>query len=170
MLSTYGITPDLSDDVALRLILTFATEISFYVPVLAFATGWPGDAYVYHFNEPNPWEGRWKGESTHVLDIAFLFQNYNEFLNPLQKEVAVKLASDFIRFISGNAPWAAFEMATREVMPYGPSTKPGSSIFSPHIKENTEQKSGRRSTIHQLGEDVPLDELLDAWGNFVSGQ
>jgi hypothetical protein len=84
--------------------------------------------------------------------------------------VAVKFAGDIIKFISGDAPWAAFETASKKVMTYGPSLKPGSSIFSPLVKGNEEQKSGRRSTIYKLGEVIPLDELLGAWGNFVSGR
>lgn len=83
--------------------------------------------------------------------------------------MAAKFAGDIIKFVSGDAPWAAFETASKEAMTYGPSHKSGSSIFSPLVS-NEEQKSGRRSTIYQLGEVIPLDELLRAWGNFISGQ
>lgn len=38
-------------------------------------------AYVFHFNEPNPWEGRFKGVAGHLTDTAFLFQNYEEYLD-----------------------------------------------------------------------------------------
>lgn len=58
----YGITCDLPDNIALPEcdIVTFATHLGFLAPVVSLARGWPGKAYVYHFNEPNPWDGEWK--------------------------------------------------------------------------------------------------------------
>ena len=52
---------------------------------------------------------RVEGDTTHVLDVAFLFQNFNEFLPPAQKNVAVRFARCFIKFVNGEAPWATFE-------------------------------------------------------------
>lgn len=81
LLSAYNITPSTSDDEAVVSILRFATDISFYAPALAFAKGWPqtkdNKIFLYHFNEGNPWEGRFKGEAGHILDVSYLFQNFN---------------------------------------------------------------------------------------------
>jgi hypothetical protein len=62
-------------------VLQFANDIGFYTPLVSIASGWPKKAYVIHFKEPNPWPGRYHGVATHILDAAFLFQNYNEFLD-----------------------------------------------------------------------------------------
>lgn len=162
----YHITPDLSDPVALRNILQFATDIEFYAPAIAFAEGWPGKAYLYYFNELNPWEGPWKGESTHILDVAFLFQNYSEFLGPAQKVIGIKFAEDFIKFISGKSEWAAFDDRKKGAQVYGPSRD---GISSEYVEGVASERSGRKKTILELGEEFGLDELSAVWDNFMMG-
>jgi len=56
ILQAYDINPSLSDKEGLYRILKFSTDINFFAPAIAIAKGWPGKAYVYHFNEPNPWD------------------------------------------------------------------------------------------------------------------
>jgi carboxylesterase type B len=170
LLQAYGITPNLPDQIALHSILAFGTDIEFFAPAISLAKGWRGNAYVYHFNEPNPWDGEWKGEATHILDVAFLFQNYNEFLPPSQKDMAVKFASDFIQFVNGEAPWAVFETDNQGAMVYGPSLERISAVWSSYVEGKPKQQSGRTSTIFKLGEGIPLDELSAAWGDFLAGE
>jgi hypothetical protein len=163
LLEAYGINPDLSDTDALYKILQFSTDISFFAPTITFAKGWPGKSYVYRFNEPNPWDGEWKGEAGHVLDCAYLFQNYNESLDAAQKNVAVRFAGDLIKFMNGKSAWAPFE--TKEgAQVYGPS---GKGIFSEYVEGIASQKSGRRNTVYEL--DIPLDVLGGAWSAFFTG-
>jgi carboxylesterase type B len=170
LFQAYGITSDLPDDIAIRSIFTFATDIGFLAPAVSLARGWPGKAYVYHFNEPNPWDGEWKGDATHVLDVAFLFQNFNEFLPPAQKDVALIFARDYIRFVNGGTPWPTFESGNQGAMVYGPSLERSSAAFMSYAGGNPEESCGRRSTIFKLGEDIPFDELATAWGDFLAGQ
>jgi hypothetical protein len=162
----YHITPSLSDPVALRNILQFATDIKFFAPTISFAEGWLGKAYLYHFNEPNPWEGAWKGESTHILDVAFLFQNYGEFLEPAQKEVSVRFAEDFIKFVNGKCEWASFEDGKKGAQVYGPSRD---GISSEYVEGVASERSGRKKTIFELAEEFGLDELSAVWDNFFLG-
>lgn len=161
----YQITPNLADDVALRNVLQFSTDIGFYATALAFAKGWSGRAHVYHFNEPNPWEGQWKGEVGHVLDIAFLFQNYNEHLELKAKGVAIKFAEDVIDFVNGACNWKPFgeEEGART---YGPS-KDG--ICGDYVQGIARDGSGRKNTIFELAEEIGLEPLSAAWGNFMTG-
>ncbi|KAH7336031.1 carboxylesterase-like protein [Rhexocercosporidium sp. MPI-PUGE-AT-0058] len=161
----YQITPDLADDVALRNVLQFSTDIGFYATALAFAQGWPGKARVYHFNEPNPWEGPWKGEAGHVLDIAFLFQNYNEHLEPEQKAVAVKFAEDVIKFANGACDWKAFNEGEGARI-YGPSRD---GICGEYVEGIAQDGSGRKNIIFELAEEIGLEPLSAAWGNFLTG-
>jgi hypothetical protein len=163
LLEAYGINPDLSDTDALYKILQFSTDISFFAPTITFAKGWPGKSYVYRFNEPNPWDGEWKGEAGHVFDCAYLFQNYNESLDTAQKDVAVRFAGDFIKFMNGKSAWAPFE--TKEgAQVYGPSEN---GVSSEYVEGIASQKSGRRNTVYEL--DIPLDVLGAAWSAFFTG-
>lgn len=74
ILSAYGITPNTPDTPALRAILRFATDIGFLAPTISLANGWSGAAYVYHFNEPNPWDGPWKAKRTTYWTSRFSFK------------------------------------------------------------------------------------------------
>jgi len=165
LLEAYGITPDLSDADGLCKILRFSTDISFFAPSNTFAKGWPGKSYVYRFNEPNPWDGEWKGEAGHVLDVAYLFQNYNEFMDSASKNVAVRFAGDFIKFMNGKSVWEPF--GTKEgAQVYGPS---GKGVCSEYVEGVASEKSGRRNTVYELAEDIKLDVLGGAWSAFFTG-
>lgn len=107
ILTSLGVSADTPDEQAIIPILTFFTDLLFHAPALCFARGWKGNAYIYHFNEGNPWEGPWKGYANHILDVAYLFQNFREFLGPEQEAVGIALAEDFLRFCHGVAPWPA---------------------------------------------------------------
>ncbi|KAF8864542.1 alpha/beta-hydrolase [Acephala macrosclerotiorum] len=163
---TYKITPDLEDSIALRNVLQFATDIGFFATGVTWARGWPGKAWMYHFNEPNPWDGEWKGESGHILDVAYLFQNYEEHLTQAQKNVGKQYAGDFISFMNGKTRWPVFEDGKEGAMTYGPSTESKSWEY---VEGITSEKSGRKNTIFELAESVGIEELSAAWGNFLSG-
>ena len=64
-------------------ILELANDLNFYIPTLTLNSNLSRHmkTYTYRFNEPNPWDGPWKGYTTHALDIVFLSQNFNEFLD-----------------------------------------------------------------------------------------
>lgn len=74
LLRAYNITASTEDDDALKRAMELATDIAYVAPALAYARSFPGKSYYYQFNEPNPWDGLFKGQSTHMLDAAFLFQ------------------------------------------------------------------------------------------------
>jgi hypothetical protein len=169
LLVAYNITPNMADTAALRNILYFATDIGFMAPALTFAQGWSGRSYLYHFNEANPWEGSWKGESSHILDVAFLFQNYNEFLSPAQKAVAVKFARDVIMFVNGMPPFPAFEVGREGAQTYGPS-RDNTSEACEYVQGLCEGALESKSTILQLADEVGLDQLAAAWANFLTGK
>jgi hypothetical protein len=166
VLDAYGISPNLSDDEGLYKILKFSTDINFFAPAIAIARSWPGKSFVYHFNEPNPWDGAWKGKAGHVLDVAYLFQNYNEFLDEGQRRVAITFAGDFIKFMNGKSAWAPFG-SKEGAQCYGPS---GKGVISEYVEGVATEKSGRRNTIYELAENIGLDGLAGAWSPFFTGQ
>ncbi|KAF2869112.1 carboxylesteras-like protein [Massariosphaeria phaeospora] len=165
VLHAYNITPLTSDDAARQSLIEFASDIAFHAPVVAFAQSWPGRTYCYNFNEPNPWDGPFKGDSTHVLDAAFLFQNFNEKLDPRAREVAVELAKSFIEFANGGAPWQEYDKETGGVMAFGPSEKQVKRLVDRNGWGNE-----RRDVLFKLKEEgkIDLDELSVAWDSFIA--
>ncbi|KAK2025124.1 carboxylesterase [Colletotrichum zoysiae] len=157
ILQVYEIGEATSDDEALIRILQFASDLAFRAPAELYARSFHGDSYLLEFAERNPWEGPFTGHSTHVLDVAFLFQNYNEHLGKEQRQTAEAFAADVIAFVRGEAPWRRLqETAGRMVYEYGMRT----------YKEDG-ASPGRYDSVLGLGEEVGLDSLLKAWETFL---
>lgn len=163
----YGINSSTPDNEAFKTILEYATDIAYYTPALAFARSWPGKTYYYHFNEPNPFDGPFKGYATHILDATYLFQNYNEKFSPESRDVAVSLATEFIKFANGTAPWQDYQKEQGVIKTFS-STNPGGSGFV----EKNGWNDGRRAKLFELKENgkVNIDELSVAWDMFLAGQ
>lgn len=171
LLSSYEITIETNDDEALLAILRFASEIAFYAPARAFATGWPNTKdnkfFLYHFNEGIPWEGRFKGEAGHILDVAYLFQNYNEHLDDEQTKVARAYGEDFIKFVNGEDPWPAVQDGKLSARVYGPSSEGNTCRW---VATGNPVHIGRDERVLKLGESAGFDAILQAFQNFLQGQ
>ncbi|KAF1830650.1 alpha/beta-hydrolase [Decorospora gaudefroyi] len=171
LLSSYNITPDTKDDEALVSILRFASEVSFYAPARAFAQGWPNTDenkfFLYHFNEGIPWEGRFQGEAGHILDVSYLFQNYNEHLDHAQLKVARAYAEDFINFVNGEDPWPPVRNGKLGARVYGPSAD---GVTSRWVEDGDPAKIGRNEHVLKLGEMAGFDAVLDVFQNFFQGR
>ncbi|CAO2656511.1 Nn.00g053140.m01.CDS01 [Neocucurbitaria sp. VM-36] len=171
LLSSYNITPSTPDEEALLSILRFSSEISFYVPARAFAQGWPNtkDAkfFLYHFNEGIPWPGRFQGEAGHILDVAYLFQNYNEHLTEEGKKLARQYAEDFINFVNGEDPWPPVQGGKLGARVYGPSSE---GVIAKYVEDGKPEDVGRTDRAIKLGELAGFDNILDAFQNFFQGQ
>ncbi|KAF2199968.1 alpha/beta-hydrolase [Delitschia confertaspora ATCC 74209] len=171
LLKLYDITPSTNDEEALLSILRFATDISFYAPSRAFAQGWPkteeNKFFMYHFNEGNPWDGRFKGEAGHILDVAFLFQNYNHLLNDQQKAVAKAYGEDFIEFVNGNDPWPPVKAGGKfGARVYGPSRE---GMTAKYVASGDPEEIGRRPHVLKLGEMAGFDAVLEGFQTFLRG-
>jgi carboxylesterase type B len=166
VLQAYGICSTTDDDEAMKLALDLATDVAYVTPAVAYARCFP-KSYYYHFNEPNPWDGPLKGCSTHMLDAAFLFQNFNEHMPPKMQDMAKGLAIDFVKFANGVAPWVEYSRGREEVRVYGPSDGRALSV-----EENNGWSNGRRDTLWKLSEEgkLDLDQLSVAWNMFVAGR
>ncbi|KAK5174082.1 uncharacterized protein LTR77_001162 [Saxophila tyrrhenica] len=158
LLSAYDLHPDLDDDEAFIKVLEVANDLNFYVPTLSLSQNLAKHmkTYMYRFNEPNPWEGQWKGHASHILDLAFLLQNFNEYLGEEQKGTAVRFAKDVVAFLHRESPWEGSGKA--KVL--GPQGKM-------EVVEDVPGQVGRRSIMLDLGKDVGLDVLDDAFNGFM---
>jgi carboxylesterase type B len=166
ILKAYGIDDSTSDDDAMKIAVDFATDIGYYIPAFTYSQSWSGKAYRYHFNEPNPWDGPFKGYATHSFDIFYLFQNYNEKLSPEAREVAIALAKDFIGFANGKATWPEYKRELGVVRTFGPS-----GLSTSSVEKDNEWGHRRRDTLVKLSQEgvVDLDELSVAWDKFLAG-
>jgi carboxylesterase type B len=167
LFAAYNIAPSTSDDEAMLSILRFASEIAFYAPARAFAQGWPGKFFMYHFNEGIPWPGRFQGEAGHILDVAYLFQNYNDHLNEEQKNVARAYGEDFIKFVNGEDPWPAVKDGGMGARVYGPSSQ---GTVTKHVEDGKPDSVGRNERVLKLGEMAGFDSVLDCFQNFLQGR
>lgn len=165
--ASYGITKNMPREDAILAILNFATDIGFVAPTQAYARGWPGKAYVYCFNEPNPWEGRFKGYTTHVLDVAFLFQNYNHTLDAAQAQSAKNFAVDVINFVNDIDPWDVFPNGGR-VRVYGPSVGANEAVLL-EVSGKGDDRINRRATIFQFVKEPGLDTISMAFTMYLGG-
>lgn len=169
LLNAYGITEDTPDEKALSSVLAFLSDTSFHAPALSFARGRNGNAYVYHFNEGNPWDGPYKGRANHILDIAYLFQNFVEYLGPEQQQICVAFAEDFLKFSHGVAPWPAITPGNLSngffARVYGPSEQGKAATVVDHAFG---EATMRRDILFDLASEVPLDELAKIATTFMS--
>ena len=158
-------TSTLTDDEALINVLKFISDAAFFVPAVEMAANFAKDAFVLFFNEPNPWDGLFKGHSSHILDVAFLLQNYNEYLDEAQKASAITFATDVITFVNGQSPWESFNGGRNVAASYANGKKTVSELS---VSEHT----GRSSFILDIGKEESgpgMDALMQIVTKFLKG-
>ncbi|KPI39656.1 Para-nitrobenzyl esterase [Cyphellophora attinorum] len=148
----------------LQRVLEFGHDICFYAPVVEIAKTWPQSAYVFHFNENNPWDGQWKGFSTHILDVAFLFLNYQDHLSKEEQETALAFCDDVLDFVSGKEAVPRFGKGMEAAKVYGPGD-----AGSRFVQSTKSEDFGRRPLVYEMAKKTGLDVLLQAWKTFMAG-
>ncbi|KAK1454422.1 carboxylesterase [Colletotrichum cuscutae] len=157
ILQAYDINDTTNDDEAFIRVLQFASDIGFRATAESFANSFHGDSYLLEFAEPNPWEGPFRGYSTHVLDVAFLFQNYKEHLGEEQRKSAESFVTDIVDFVHGQAPWKRFQDAGGRMV-YQDGTR---------AYKEAGASTARYDLLLELGEKIGLDTLLKGWEAFL---
>lgn len=165
ILEFYHIKDSTSDQDALLRIISFVTDIMFYAPSVALSQTWE-KSYLCHFNEGNPWPGLYQDRANHMLDIAYLWQNFNHTLAEPQKAVARVFADHIISFTAGQEVVPSF-MPDQRVTVYGPSSQGFSSCFG-HMED--EGITARRTALFRLAEEAGgMDVLLNVVSRFLMG-
>jgi hypothetical protein len=171
ILTAYGITEETSDSKSLLSVLDCFNDTMFFAPVLTFACGWNGNAHVYYFNEGNPWEGSWKGRATHILDLAYLFQNFREFLTAGQQKVGIAFAEDIFKFCHGVSPWPAVTEGNFDkgfsARVYGSSDK---GVARSVVNQAYGGETMRRGALRNLAAGVSLNDLVEVFVAFKATQ
>ncbi|KAH8881346.1 alpha/beta-hydrolase [Thozetella sp. PMI_491] len=170
ILEAYGIDKASPSDLP---IVNFLNDIGFRLPAETSARAWASlqngskRSHLLHFDVPNPWPGPWQGHASHALDLAFLLQNYNEYLGPGQRAAAEQMADDFITFVNGNSPFEPFGDKSKARTYYATADDQEVEVF--------EALSGERRVpvvaLDEIVEKKPdmLDKLLDAMGKLFQG-
>ncbi|GLB02197.1 hypothetical protein AtubIFM57258_003539 [Aspergillus tubingensis] len=160
ILAGYGLTAETTDDEAFPAVLNYLNDIFILAPTLTYTRGWKGHTNVYYFNEGNPWDGPWKSKAGHILDVAYLFQNFREFLTPPQQKIAAAFAVDFFKFCHGIRPWPAVIDGDIEkgftARVYGPSSE-GETVAQ--VARAFGDHTRRRPVLFDLSDGASLDEL-----------
>lgn len=163
LLHLYGLSSDSSDDDAdLIKVLSLISDIIFFLPAVNLAKQFPSDAFFLALDEPNPWDGPFKGHAAHILDIAFLLQNFNETLDQTQKASAIAFGMDIIAYVSGEKPWNAFNRGEQGDM----------MVYADGKRRVQKELEGQRQALLQLLEsekDLGLDGLARVATNFMKG-
>jgi carboxylesterase type B len=161
LLTGYEINPSTDDDQAFERVLQFGGDVSFYAGTLAFAQGLESDmpVYVYRFSEPNNWPGAWQGRSTHIHDLAYLFQNFSDFLSGAQNQLAEEFATDVLSFANNKEPWQSWTKSRKVAKVI--ATDGGG------MKEDMPEQIGRRKFFVDLADEVGLDTLRGAFDRFM---
>lgn len=159
-LALYDLNPSTPDDEAFVSILHIANDLNFYHPTLHLSrhlrTEHPSiPVHLYRFNVPNPWPGPWQGQSNHILDISFLFQNFNAYLGRDDTKVAWRFAEDVVGFVNGEVPWAGEEVARVY----------GAQGVLRDVRD-VPAETGRRAGLEGLAEVVGWDGLNGAFAAF----
>lgn len=161
LLTDYGIDPLAEDEQAFERVLQFGGDVSFYAGTLAFAQGLEESmpVYVYRFNEPNDWPGPWQGRSTHIHDVALLFQNFSDFLTGEQNRLAEEFAMDVLSFANKKEPWQKWSRNQKVAKVI--ATNGGG------MKQDVPEETGRRKFFVDLANEVGLDTLRGAFNRFM---
>ncbi|CAJ2500435.1 Uu.00g032880.m01.CDS01 [Anthostomella pinea] len=167
LLQGYGINPDLDDDTASTKVLEVLNDVGFYTPTVAYAEGMASKGvktFIYRFNEGNPWDGPWKGRANHILDVAFLFQNFNAYLEKPQRQLAEAWAEDVFKFCYGQSPWDEWKGDQRVAKVLGPEGRAEVVVDGPG-------ENGRSKVLWELAEmDAGgMDHLSKVLNDFLRG-
>lgn len=162
LLDAYRLSADRPDEEAFRSVLEVLNDVGFYAPTLAYARAFRDagkQTWVYRFNALNPWpEARWCGTTPHILDIAFLFQNYNDALSPRDRGTAEDFAETVFRFVRGEDLWEKGGEVAR-VFGGGPGQQ--------GLVEDVPEQTGRRGIVLELAKEV--EGGMDALSGVVNG-
>ncbi|WAO91792.1 Carboxylic ester hydrolase [Fusarium falciforme] len=162
VLDHYNIRDDTPDEESLLSIAQAITDVGYYALSVKYAESFPGDSVLGHFNEPNPWDGVHAGRANHILDIAYLFGNYEGRYGPQNKLVARSLAEDVLSFVHRVDGLPAFGVE-KKVIVYGP----GIGGMSRQILRWDDGAAMRNGTIFELAKEAGgLGKLLQALLSF----
>jgi len=132
------------------------SDLRFHIPTLEIQRGWKASSKnsgQYHFHALNPIQGTFTNLASHELDVAFLLQNFNEFLDVQSCMVARDMSDKWIRFINGESWCEGGKVVVIE--------KNGV-LSVDEDKYDMEYRGGRVSVLQEIDADK-LWKLAEEW-------
>ncbi|ORY22903.1 Alpha/Beta hydrolase protein [Naematelia encephala] len=119
-LDHYGIKPSMSAQEVSPCLQLVLTDCMFTAPPYYIEQANPEKTYSYHFNQASELDNPWRGLAHHSLDYMYVFGNIRFRLNEASRKLTKVMASDFLTFANGKAPYPAVgdKMTSRT---YGPN-------------------------------------------------
>ncbi|KXT11266.1 hypothetical protein AC579_8381 [Pseudocercospora musae] len=163
ILAAYDISPETPDQEAFHQVLELCNDIQFYAPTMSLATNLSQvmPVYMYRFNEPNPWPGKFTGSAIHIQDLTWLLQNFNEFLDEKRQAQAEEFGKSIIAFVNGRHPWKPWRTGDKTACVLGPGGRV-------EVVKDEAPGNGRRKTIGELAERFGMDVLNEALTKFMN--
>ncbi|KAJ5647320.1 hypothetical protein N7490_003692 [Penicillium lividum] len=90
---------------------------------------WKNNVFMYHWEEPSPFEGPTRGMSYHGLCALLLHLNELDACPPATRDVSMEAARVWAAFAHGQQPWEAYSTGGR-FMRFGPEGKTGLTTFA----------------------------------------
>jgi hypothetical protein len=115
-------------------------------------------SFLLHFDQKNTFPGPLQGKASHILDAAYLFQNFNEFLEEKDREVAREFGKRMITFIAGGEPWKKFDAKGTALV-----------LADGEVKEvGFEQYEGREKIIWEVIEEIGGDDFVSVLFGYMA--
>lgn len=147
-------------------VIAYINDVGYYLSTISFAEGFsrPNDSSngssIFFFNHGNPWDGPFKGKASHVLDVVFMFQNYNHLMSEQQRRSAERFGIDIIKFVRGEWEVSNNSADALKAMVYGDD-----GVKIADAKNGDEV--GRNSKILEIANAVGRDKLMDVFERFA---
>jgi len=156
LLNTFGISTSNTRQQAIDSAVKFFTVNAFVRPAIDYTKHWPDSskAYLFAFNQGNPFPGPFQGKATHTVDALYQFRNVRHLL-PTQadKDIGDDFAMALVDFAHG----------IENIPPFGKDEK--LKVWGP------EGKSGRVMTLKDdpvgLNKEMGVVEelgVMKVWG------
>ena len=170
ILAMYDFPSAKTDEEAFACVINYINDIGYYLSTLAFAEGFSRPntsgkgSSMFFFNHGNPWPGPFQGKASHVLDVAFLFQNCSHVLTDQQRKGAEDFAIDMMRFVSGEEVLGSSHEKDQAglAMVYGDE-----GVKIAHARDGKE--SGRNVNLLSIAREVGGDKLMEVFEKFMMG-
>jgi carboxylesterase type B len=97
----------------------FLTVVIFHFPSLRLAETFGQKAYLYHFEEPSPYDGPTFGLPVHGQCAVFVYNNDRKFWPESAQRVSLEMMKKWTGFAYGETPWEVYT-AEKRFMRLGP--------------------------------------------------
>ncbi|KAJ5090614.1 hypothetical protein N7532_009298 [Penicillium argentinense] len=161
ILKAYQITDNLPLPELLGRVEHMCGDAIFKIPNYLLAqkceSDYPGETYLYHFDQRSRLKNVFEGTSYHAHELLYLFGNLDNEMNDDEQNMARHFASAWVRFANGLVPWESSE--DRRWMVWGPL---GVFELKSEQEDEADRNYERMDMVLRLGDGT-------VWKKWLSG-